>query len=163
MPIRPCLSYLKGLSPGLRCLVTSSKCLPFLATNSANLIATFSTSGSMGARGPEGAGQEAQRRGQKAGCNQSLALVTKASFQVGSKSMMERRSNLLVPLAVSLLAAGPPCRRPQEYQRPQGRWLWLACEGQAWLLPTALSSRLQERRLALCLTSCGATDFCCCV
>lgn len=59
--------YLNGLSPGLRCLVTSSNCLPFLATNSASLIATFSTSGSVGARGPEGAGQEAHRRGQRAG------------------------------------------------------------------------------------------------
>ena len=58
-------AYLKGVSPGLRCLVTSSNCLPFRATNSANLIATFSTSGSVGARGPEGAGQEAQRSGQQ--------------------------------------------------------------------------------------------------
>lgn len=55
-------TYLKGVSPGLRCLVTSSNCLPFLATNSANFVATFSTSGSVGAQGPEGAGQEAQRR-----------------------------------------------------------------------------------------------------
>jgi len=63
--LQSALAYLKGVSPGLRCLVTSSNCLPFRATNSASLIATFSTSGSVGARGPEGAGQEAQRRGQQ--------------------------------------------------------------------------------------------------
>ncbi len=42
------ITYLKGLSPGLRSFVMFSKERPFLATNSANLSAAFCTSGSAG-------------------------------------------------------------------------------------------------------------------
>lgn len=46
-----CWPYLKGPPSGLRWRVTSSKWRPFLATNSASLMAALSTSGSSGAAG----------------------------------------------------------------------------------------------------------------
>lgn len=127
------VTYLKGLSPGLRSFVMFSKERPFLATNSANLSTTFCTSGSAGGGSGAAAAAEPASEAAAAHCHGQRAI---------------RRSALTLSHSKSSLAA--QSARTQHQQQQGGSRLGNLCAA-SWRQSPRRRCRCPVRRLSAAL------------